>query len=173
MKKWILFLMLVMFIPSVVSGQGDVPRRCKLEGTIEEFVQHMNTVGEMIALLDGTVTPKVNIDKCSYEIINTESGAYVCKITSSTQMVLYTDQYKNFTFLHLYGPIENGKVKDVTFDLAYNAASAACINLYMPESNDIFLEAVTVGSYIDDSIIMVSGPDPNMDDTWSFFIGNN
>ena len=170
MKRFIFALVFILIILSSASAQAK--KECVVEGTIDTIVQNMNLIAEMLNLLGDRIGPEIDVNKCSFEITNYQKGLYTCPINASTGMWVFTDKYLNAEVIQIYGPAENDKPKKTTYDWAYVASNYACMNMKMPDVEDMFISAWNNGYYENSNIEFICGIDPYLDNTWVYIIAN-
>ena len=145
---------------------------CHIEGTIDTIVETLNLYGQMYSDLDNKIFHAIDIESCTYEKINNTTGAYSCHVNASTEMIIFTDQFRNAKVLQIYGLADNGKPKRTTFDWALYATTLACQSLYMQDIIDIFTNAYSNFYYENEDITIACGLDPDFTDIWHYVIKN-
>ena len=176
MKRFSLFLSLFLILfPSVVSAQNTANSNgCIIEGTIEEIISTMNAIGQMFADFDNEILMEIDINNCTFDILNNNTGVYNCPINYSANMSVFTDKHLKPTALTIYGRInKNGMPYKTVYDWAYYATGYACLSSEFQTFTDIFIQAIETGHYKDRTIEIVCGYEPDLDDTWSYIIANN
>lgn len=165
-KLFILFLLLL--ICSTASA-----RDCEITGKFEDVIKNLNGIAEMMTLLDDVPYGNIDPDKCDFEIRSSNQGLYICEVNATTAMYIQTDKYLNAESFQIHGLTNTNVPSKATYNWSYIATSAACMDLNLQDTTDLFIEAFQSGYYKTKDITIVSGMHPDADNLWVYIISNN
>jgi len=139
-----------------------------LFGSLEDTINYLNAAAELYDYMGYATYTKIDINKCSFEIVSEQTGVYFCPINASTELYIYTDRYLKTNSILVAGPLDHGKPKKTTYDWSLVAFScAAGHDLYHQEILDNFYNTVDIGYYEDSFVRIACGPDYE-NNSWMF-----
>ena len=166
MRKLFVILFLLLFCLPIQAND------CRVTGKFEDIISNMNGIAEILSYADFSTKRKIDPDKCTFEIQDGSKGLYVCQVNATTALYISTDKYLNAEVLQIHSHTYTNVPTESSFDWAFVAANAACINMKMPDVQDMFIEAYKNGYYMDEDILMICNMHPTAENLWVFSVSN-
>ena len=169
MKKYSLFILLLMLL---IAAMPAAAKGCHVSGKIDDVIDNMNNIAELLSYSGFATRLPIDTNNCDFVIQDNSTGLYICQVNASTVLYLSTDKYLNVDIIQIHGNTKTNAPSESTYDWAFVAAIAACLDLKTDEIQSMFLESFKSGYYMDKNILMVCSMHPDVKNLWVFSVSN-